>query len=116
MSKIEIFDPAATQETETDPARTTFAADLEWARKNGCDIDHFDPQHKGFFKNATANAFVAQHGVTGLPLTLVDGVVALSGRFPQRVELMNWMGWRQLALTDAARPSEQDNCGGLGCG
>ena len=51
-------------------------------------------------------------GQDALPLILVDGEVALAGRYPKRAELALWIGIDQ--PTDAAKPAT-GCCSSRGC-
>ncbi len=45
-----------------------------------------------FAENATVKSFLESSGQEGLPLILLDGAVVLSGRYPNRDELTEWLG------------------------
>jgi len=99
MSKIQVFDPALCCSTgvcgvDVDQALVSFAADVDWARQNGAQIERFNlaQQPLAFAENAAVKAFLERSGQEGLPLLLVDGEVALSGRYPGRAELAGWLG------------------------
>ena len=49
-------------------------------------------QPMDFAHNATVKAFLERSGAEALPLVLVDGEVALAGRYPNRAELTRWAG------------------------
>ena len=57
-------------------------------------------------------AFLERSGQEALPLVLVNGEVALAGRYPTRTELARWTG-----LDDkvAARSAASAGCGASGC-
>lgn len=108
MTSIQVFDPAPGGSTE-------FVADLEWAKKQGAQIEHFNfaEQPLAFEQNAVAKDFVARAGQAGLPLVLVNGQMALEGRHPSRSELARWAGLEQPTL----RPIRVgDCCSGGNCG
>ena len=99
MKKLQVFDPALCCSTgvcgvEVDQALVGFAADVDWAKQNGAQIERFNlaQQPLAFAKNATVKAFLESAGQEGLPLFLVDGAVVLSGRYPSRDELVKWLG------------------------
>lgn len=48
----------------------------------------------------------------GVPLILVDGEVALAGRYPRREELARWMG---LTVYSSFTPAASSCCGGDKC-
>ncbi|PRC45243.1 arsenical pump-driving ATPase, partial [Mycobacterium sp. ITM-2017-0098] len=45
-----------------------------------------------FAENETVRAFLQVAGSSGLPLILVDGVTAMTGRYPDRTQLAAWAG------------------------
>ena len=45
-----------------------------------------------FAENNTVKGFLERSGAEALPLVLVDGEVALAGRYPNRTELTRWAG------------------------
>lgn len=104
MNVIQIFDPALCCSSgvcgvEVDQALVNFSADLDWARQNGARIERFNlaQQPMAFADNASVKGFLARAGQEALPLTLVDGEVALAGRYPSRADLARWAGLAQPA-------------------
>lgn len=99
MSTIQIFDPALCCSsgvcgTDVDQALVNFSADLNWAMKNGAQVERFNlaQQPLAFAENAVVKGFLQRSGAKGLPLILVDGEIALTGRYPLRDELARWAG------------------------
>lgn len=97
MSSIQVFDPALCCSTgvcgtEVDPALVTFAADAEWAKKQGIKIERFNlsQQPLVFAENEVVKGFLQRSGADALPLILVDGQIALTGRYPTKQELAHW--------------------------
>jgi hypothetical protein len=45
-----------------------------------------------FVENSVAKAFLERSGAEALPLILVDGEIALAGRYPTRKELAKFAG------------------------
>lgn len=122
MSSIQIFDPALCCNTgvcgvDTDEQLVKFAADMDWARKGGAAIERFNlaQQPLVFAQNATVKAFLERSGQEALPLILVDGEVALAGRYPSRQELARWAGLADAATTDSAPKSANACCSGSRC-
>ena len=119
MKKIEVFDPSLCCSTgvcgvDVDQALVNFAADANWAKQNGAQIERFNlaQQPQAFADNATVKAFMQRSGQDALPLILVDGEVALAGRYPKRSEVALWIGSDQPA--DAAKPAT-GCCSSRGC-
>ncbi|WP_410874794.1 arsenite efflux transporter metallochaperone ArsD [Nocardia sp. A7] len=124
MSKIEVFEPALCCNTgvcgpDVDQALVSFSADLDWLRSQGADISRFNMASEpvAFAGNDAVRSFLEVAGSQGLPLVLVDGVTALTGRYPTREEITLWAGTSQVSppqgvgLLDIA----EDSCSGPGC-
>ena len=99
MSTIQIFDPALCCSSgvcgaDVDQALVSFSADIDWAMKNGAQIERFNlaQQPLAFAENAVVKGFLQRSGAEALPLILVDGEMALAGRYPLRAELLRWAG------------------------
>jgi hypothetical protein len=97
MKSIQVFDPALCCSTgvcgvDVDRSLVSFSADVEWAKQNGAKIERFNlaQQPMAFVENAAAKAFLERSGAGALPLILVEGQVALAGRYPNRSELARW--------------------------
>jgi hypothetical protein len=117
MATIQVFDPALCCSTgvcgvETDQALVTFAADLDWAKQNGALIERFNlaQQPLAFADNAAVKGFLERSGQEALPLILVDGDIALAGRYPSRAELARWAG-----VKEAAELKQGGCCSGSSC-
>lgn len=119
MPNIQIFDPALCCSTgvcgaEVDQNLVNFAADVDWARKNGAQVERFNlaQQPLAFAHNVTVKGFLQRSGQEALPLVLVDGEVALAGRYPSRSELTRWAGIESL---EASSPKDTCCSGGRCC-
>jgi hypothetical protein len=119
MSIVEVFDPALCCSTgvcgvEVDPALVSFAADVQWAKQRGARIERANlaQQPLAFAHNPVVKSFLERSGAQALPLVLVDGEVALAGRYPSRDELARWAGIETVSVeTNAAGGC----CGGGRC-
>jgi len=99
MKNIQIFDPALCCSSgvcgvDVDQSLVSLAADLDWAKQQGLVVERFNlaQQPMDFAQNATVRGFLERSGAEALPLVLVDGEVALAGRYPNRAELTRWAG------------------------
>lgn len=99
MSTIEVFEPALCCSTgvcgeDVDQALVTFSADLDWIRSQGGDIARFNlaSEPVAFTQREPVTAFLKLSGSDGLPLVLVDGITAQTGRYPDRTQLAKWAG------------------------
>lgn len=113
---IQIFDPALCCSTgvcgiEVDQQLVTASADVDWAKQNGAHIERFNlaQQPMAFAENAQVKAMLERSGQESLPLTLVDGEVALAGRYPTRSQLAHWSG---IVAQEPAPATTRACCGG----
>ena len=114
MKSIQVFDPAMCCSsgvcgTDVDQQLVSFSADVDWARQNGIAIERFNlaQQPMAFVENAIVKGLLERSGESALPVILVDGEVALAGRYPSRDDLARWAG--------VAQPAEQKNTTGKCC-
>ncbi|PBC35460.1 arsenical resistance operon transcriptional repressor ArsD [Rhodococcus sp. ACS1] len=112
MSTIEVFEPALCCNTgvcgdDVDQALVTFSADLDWVRSQGGDIARFNlaSEPLAFAEREPVKAFLQVSGSEGLPLVLVDGITAITGRYPDRAQLSKWAGISADTTTAAAAPA-----------
>lgn len=117
MTSIQVFDPALCCSTgvcgvEVDQQLVGFSADVDWAKQNGAQIERFNlaQQPMAFAENPVAKAFLERSGAEALPLILVDGEVALAGRYPNRAELTRWTG-----IIQVEEKPESGCCSGSKC-
>ncbi len=98
MSKVQVYDPPMCCSTgvcgpDVDPALVRFAADLEWLKSKGIEVERFnlsqDPA--AFVRNpAVTEAMRSRNDV--LPMVIVDGRIASFGKYPSREELATIVG------------------------
>ncbi|MPV35951.1 arsenite efflux transporter metallochaperone ArsD [Georgenia subflava] len=125
MSTIEVYEPAMCCSTgvcgpDVPQDLVTFSADLDWLRSQGGAIERFNLASEpiAFTGRPAVVQFLQLSGSEGLPLVLVDGTVAMTGRYPDRDQLARWAG---LAPVPAGRPelalaqNSESCCGGSGC-
>ena len=119
MKTIRVYDPALCCSTgvcgvDVDQALVGFSADVAWANEQGAQIVRFNlaQQPMAFAEDATVKGFLERSGHEALPLILVDGEVALAGRYPSRAELARWSG---IALPGQAAATASC-CPGTRCG
>jgi len=124
MKKIEVFDPALCCSsgicgTEVDEALATFSADVGWFKHQGGQLDRYNlsQQPMVFAENPVVSAFLRRSGEQGLPLILLDGEIALAGRYPARSDLVQWSGINapaQQGRTESAHTESTSTCCGSG--
>ena len=107
---------------DVDQRLATFSADLDFIRGRGGDIARYNlaSEPQAFADNESVKAFLHVSGSAGLPLVLVDGVTAMTGRYPDRIQLAIWAGLDELSPAGsdlgitAAATSDGGCCGGAG--
>ncbi|MDN0084956.1 arsenite efflux transporter metallochaperone ArsD [Crenobacter sp. SG2305] len=117
MRTIQVFDPALCCSTgvcgvDVDQALVSFAADVGWAKQNGANIERFNlaQQPLAFAENATVKGFLERSGHEGLPLILINGEVAMAGRYPTRKELARWVGIIEISPTQSSSCCSGSSC------
>jgi Arsenical resistance operon protein ArsD len=117
MTSIQVFDPALCCSTgvcgvDVDQQLVGFSADVDWARQNGAVVERFNlaQQPLVFAENPIVKCFLERSGAEALPLILIDGEVALAGRYPNRAELARWAG-----IVQAEAKPESGCCSGSKC-
>lgn len=91
---IQVFEPAMCCSTgvcgpEVDPRLVQFAVDLDWLKSEGVLVQRYNlSQNPGaFVDNESICSILAARGESALPILLLNGKEALSGRYPVRSEL-----------------------------
>ncbi|MDZ4232321.1 MAG: arsenite efflux transporter metallochaperone ArsD [Dietzia sp.] len=121
MSKVEVFEPALCCATgvcgeDVDQQLVTFSADLDFVSSRGGDVSRYNlaSEPLTFAENDTVRAFLHVAGSGGLPLILVDGVTAMTGRYPDRGQLAAWAGVESAAGPNLLEAAGGDSCCGSG--
>ena len=119
MKSIQVFDPAMCCSsgvcgTDVDQTLVNFSADVDWAKQSGISIERFNlaQQPMAFANNAVVKGLLERSGETALPVILVEGEMAMAGRYPTRDELARWTGVKQAA---AANSTAGSCCSGGKC-
>ena len=117
--RVELFEPAMCCQTgvcgpSVDQQLIDVREDLRWAEGQGARVSRHnltsDPD--AFVANAKVTGLIAAFGEGALPALLIDGEVAVYGRYPARDEL-----GRLLDGPLGSRPqSESPDSRGCGCG
>ncbi len=108
MKRLQVFDPALCCSSgvcgaDVDQKLVSFAADVDWARKSGAQVERFNlaQQPMEFAGNVIVKGLLERSGEGVLPVTLLDGELVLAGRYPSRDELARWTG-REVRVAPAA--------------
>lgn len=103
MKKVQVYDKPMCCSTgicgpDVDPVLPRFAADLEWLKGQGHDVDRFNlaQQPQAFIDNKTINELLSTTGVNCLPVVMIDGKVVSQATYPTRDELTHWIAGQNL--------------------
>ena len=99
MKKIEIFDPAMCCPTglcgtNINPELMRIAVVIESLKKQGIIVTrhNLSDEPQVYVSNKTVNDFLQKHGADALPITLVDGEIAVSQTYPTTKQMSEWTG------------------------
>lgn len=99
MKVIEIFDPAMCCPTglcgaNINPELMRIAVVIESLKKQGITITRHNLRDEpvAFVSNKIVNEYLQKKGVEALPITLVDGEIAVSGSYPTTKQMSEWTG------------------------
>lgn len=99
---------------DVDPKLVQFAADLDWLKSQGIIVQRHNLSQNpaAFAENETVKAALTETGESALPLLLLSGKVAVSGRYPERKELAALL---KLKAAAAPAPAKSGCCCGGSC-
>lgn len=119
MKRLEVFNPAMCCSTgvcgpNVDPKLVQFAADLDWLKSQGVVVRRhtLSQNPAAFVEHELVRATLTEKGEAALPVMLVNGKVAATGRYPERDELATV---RKLKATAPPAPAKSSCCGGGSC-
>jgi hypothetical protein len=99
MPKLQVFDPPMCCSTgvcgpSVDPALPRFAADLEWLKSKGIDIERHNLAQEVavFTSNPVVKTALNSQGTKCLPLVLVEGKIVSEATYPTREQLAKFAG------------------------
>jgi arsenite methyltransferase len=102
---------------QVDPVLPRFAADLEWLRSQGHQVDRYNlaQQPDAFTKNDVIHKLLASQGMKCLPIIVVDGHVVSQRGYPSREMLTLWAGCARKEITLSLTEEPESCCGGKPC-
>jgi len=115
MKKMQIFESAMCCSTGlcgvgVDPELLRISTVLNSLKKNGVEVDRFNlsgsPQE--FVTNKVVNNFINEKGVDDLPVTILDGEIVLTSKYPTNEDLVKLLNVPMSFLTD---PKKSGGCG-----
>ena len=99
MKKIEIFDPAMCCPTglcgtNINPELMRIAVAIETLKRQGVTVirHNLRDEPQIYVSKQTVNNYLQKHGAEALPITLVDGEVAVSKTYPTTRQMSEWTG------------------------
>ena len=108
-SKVQVFDPAMCCSTgvcgpSVDPVLPKFAADLDWLKGQGLDVQRYNLSQEpaAFVDHAVVRQALQDQGNECLPLILVDGRIVSTGKYPSRATLAARVGLPPIPEESAA--------------
>ena len=111
---IQVYDPAMCCSTgvcgpDVDPKLVQFAADLDWLKGEGVIVQRHNLSQSpaAFVENELVRTTLVDKGEAALPLLVVNGKVAVMGRYPDRGELA---GLLKLKAQAASAPAKAGGC------
>jgi len=124
MKKLQIFEPAMCCPTGVcgvgvDPELIRISTTLNTLKKNGIEIDRFNlssaPQE--FLNNKAVNKIINEKGVDELPVTVLDGEVVLTGRYPTNEDIIKMLEIPVGSLNSQPKVAKatKGRSGGCGC-
>lgn len=80
--------------TNIDPNLMRIAVVIETLKKRGFNVTRHNLRDEPmvYVTNKTVNDYLQKHGADGLPLTLVDGEIAVAGSYPTTAQMAEWSG------------------------
>lgn len=123
MKKMFIYEPAMCCSTGlcgvgVDPELLRVSTVLDTLKKNGVEVQRFNlsnsPQE--FVNNKVVNNFINEKGVDELPVTVLEGEIVLTGRYPTNEEFVKLLNVPISFLVEQPKtvkvtPEMSDGCG-----
>jgi SAM-dependent methyltransferase len=117
--RLEVFDPAMCCSTgvcgpEVDTKLVQFAADLDWLKIQDVIVQRHNLSQNpaAFVENEAVKTTLTEQGEAALPVLLLNGKVATTGRYPERGELAALLS---LKATATPVPAKSSCCDGGSC-
>lgn len=116
--RVELYEPAMCCQTgvcgpSVDQQLIDVREDLRWAEAQGAQVvrHNLSSDPDAFVANPKVTGLMQAFGEAALPVLIVDGEIAIHGRYPSRDHLAGL-----LAVTAEAPADEPKSSGGCGCG
>ena len=122
MKSVQVYDKPMCCSTgvcgpEVDPVLPTFAADLEWLKSQGHNVDRYNlaQQPQAFIDNKAIHHLLSTTGTGCLPVVLVDGAIVSQSTYPSRDELAAWVAGSPAKQLLPVANASGGCCGTSGC-
>jgi hypothetical protein len=106
MKNVKIFDPALCCPTglcgvNIDPELMRIAVVVETLKRKNIIIERFNLRDhpQVYVDNKVVNDFLMKEGAEKLPITTVDGEIAVQGAYPGNAQIAEWLGISEDELT-----------------
>ncbi len=121
MKSVQVYDKPMCCSTgvcgpEVDPVLPKFAADLEWLKNQGHNVERYNlaQQPQAFIENKTIHNLLSTAGTDCLPVVVIDGEIVSQTGYPSREDLAGWVaGSPAKKLLPVSNAGEC--CGTSGC-
>ena len=98
MKTIRVYDKPMCCSTgvcgpEVDPILPQFAADLDWLKSQGHNVERYDlaQQPQAFIENKAIHHLLSTAGTDCLPVVVIDGEIVSQTVYPSREDLAGWV-------------------------
>lgn len=98
MKIIQVFDKPMCCSTgvcgpTVDPVLPRFAADLEWLKGQGCQVERFNlaQQPQAFIENKAIHQLLSTVGTECLPVVIVNDQIVSQSTYPSRDDFFAWL-------------------------
>lgn len=110
MKVIQVYDKplccsSGVCEPQVDPVLPRFAADLQWLKSQGVQVERFNlaQQPEAFMQNPDVHRALVTQGTTCLPLIVVDGRIVSRREYPSREMLAQWTESAATSTTERSK-------------
>lgn len=122
MKTVQVYDKPMCCSTgvcgpEVDPVLPQFAADLDWLKNQGHNVERFNlaQQPQAFIENKAIHQLLSTVGTDCLPVVVVDGEIVSQSVYPSREDLAGWVGGSPAKQLLPVANSSGGCCGSAGC-
>ena len=129
MKKMTIYEPAMCCSTGlcgvgVDPELLSISTVLNSLKKNGIEVERFNLTNAPmkFITNKAVNQLINEKGVDELPVTVLDGEIVITGRYPTNEDIvkllnvpMSFIGEQPKEVKTTRKRTGGCGCSGGGC-